>query len=226
MATEHAFPLYLDYETIRGVNKTIRALAPPARGTPPRPDSAPHCSWKPPPRASGRPHGHCRHRSARPDHPQFRTLHFIPGASGSQPLATADFLGSPALHLKLVDQLVRRGMLARVDASDDRRRMTLRNTAKGDALTQKCPGAGAPTSGRPAQPPGSAELAALHNTLGFCRIASHPTRDQRRYKTRRGNGKEPSLREPRGVMTKLFPHAARHFNRTLVRFYEVFLSSF
>jgi DNA-binding MarR family transcriptional regulator len=67
--------------------------------------------------------------------PQFRALHFIQLHAGASLSQTAEFLGLtlPSTS-KLVDQLVKRGMLARNDHAQDRRRMTLRITPKGDAL--------------------------------------------------------------------------------------------
>src|SRR4051812_42433994 len=61
--------------------------------------------------------------------PQFRALHFIEMHAGASLSATAEFLGLtlPSTS-KLVDQLVRRGMLVRDDDLEDRRRMMLRIT--------------------------------------------------------------------------------------------------
>jgi DNA-binding MarR family transcriptional regulator len=100
--------------------------------------------------------------------PQFRALHFIQDHPGANLSATADFLGLtlPSTS-KLVDQLVRRGMLARVDASDDRRRMNLRITAKGDALINSAHSLVRQHLAGMLNRLGSAELAALHNTLGL-----------------------------------------------------------
>jgi DNA-binding MarR family transcriptional regulator len=107
--------------------------------------------------------------------PQFRALHFIqdhPGASLSE---TADFIGLtlPSTS-KLVDQLVRRGVLARVDASDDRRRMILRITAKGDALLGSAQSLVRQHLAGMLKRLSSAELAALHNTLGLLRESFPP----------------------------------------------------
>ena len=81
--------------------------------------------------------------------PQFRALHFVQDHTGASLSATAEFLGLtlPSTS-KLIDQLVKRQMLARDDASDDRRRMTLRLTPKGDALLQERPGFRPPPSRR------------------------------------------------------------------------------
>ena len=67
--------------------------------------------------------------------PQFRTLHFVSAHAGANLSATAEFLGLtlPSTS-KLVDQLVRQGILMRGDDATDRRRMILRLTPKGDAL--------------------------------------------------------------------------------------------
>ena len=136
--------------------------------------------------------------------PQFRTLHFIQEHPGASLSATADFLGLtlPSTS-KLVDQLVRRGMLARVDASDDRRRMTLRNTAKGDALLKNAQALVRQHLAGLLNRLGSAELAALHNTLGLLQDSFPSHKGSAALQDPAGgNGKEPSLREPRGVMTK------------------------
>jgi DNA-binding MarR family transcriptional regulator len=108
--------------------------------------------------------------------PQFRALHFIQDHPGVSLSETAEFLGLtlPSTS-KLVDQLVRRAMLIRVDASDDRRRVILRITAKGDALLESAESlvrrhlAGMLNRLTPA------ELAALHSTLGLLQdsIPSH-----------------------------------------------------
>ena len=67
--------------------------------------------------------------------PQFRTLLFLQGHVGTSLSITAEFLGLtlPSTS-KLVDQLVRRGLVDRFDAEEDRRRMNLRITSAGDAL--------------------------------------------------------------------------------------------
>jgi DNA-binding MarR family transcriptional regulator len=100
--------------------------------------------------------------------PQFRALHFIQDHPGVSLSTTADFLGLtlPSTS-KLVDQLVRRGMLVRVDASDDRRRMILRITAKGDALLISAQSLVRQHLAGMLNRLTSAELAALHNTLGL-----------------------------------------------------------
>ena len=100
--------------------------------------------------------------------PQFRTLHFVHTHAGPSLSATAEFLGlTLPSSSKLVDQLVRRGLLARDDDAADRRRMTLRLTNKGDALLQ-----GAMASLRrhlagTLSRFGAEELTALHRALGL-----------------------------------------------------------
>jgi DNA-binding MarR family transcriptional regulator len=73
--------------------------------------------------------------------PQFRTLLFLQGHSDASLSATAEFLGLtlPSTS-KLVDQLVRRSLVERGDAKDDRRRMQLRLTEPGDALLKSAQG--------------------------------------------------------------------------------------
>lgn len=98
--------------------------------------------------------------------PQFRALQFIEMHAGASLSLTAEFLGLtlPSTS-KLVDQLVRRGMLARDDDRDDRRRMTLRITEKGDALLKSAQqSVRAHLTGLLNQL-GRSELASLHNTL-------------------------------------------------------------
>jgi DNA-binding MarR family transcriptional regulator len=67
--------------------------------------------------------------------PQFRSLLYVHRHVGASLSETADFLGLtlPSAS-KLVDQLVKRGLLVRQHDPADRRRMTLRLTATGDAL--------------------------------------------------------------------------------------------
>jgi DNA-binding MarR family transcriptional regulator len=67
--------------------------------------------------------------------PQFRTLMFVDQHAGASLSTAAEFLGlSLPSASKLVDGLVKRGMLMRQSDRKDRRRMTLRLTRKGDAL--------------------------------------------------------------------------------------------
>jgi DNA-binding MarR family transcriptional regulator len=144
--------------------------------------------------------------------PQVRARHFIQDHPGASLSATADFLGLtlPSTS-KLVDQLVRRGMLARVDAPDDRRRMTLRNTLKGDALLKNAQALVRQHLAGMLNRLGTVELAALHSTLGLLqeRFPSHriPPATQEPVG---GNGKEAPAREPRVPAAKPFPvrHAA------------------
>jgi DNA-binding MarR family transcriptional regulator len=100
--------------------------------------------------------------------PQFRALHFVQEHSGASLSATAEFLGLtlPSTS-KLVDQLVRRGMLVRDDASDDRRRMNLRITSKGDALLKSAKASVRQSLAGMLSRLGESELAALHATLGL-----------------------------------------------------------
>jgi DNA-binding MarR family transcriptional regulator len=143
--------------------------------------------------------------------PQFRALHFIQEHPGASLSATADFLGLtlPSTS-KLVDQLVRRGMLARVDASDDRRRMILRNTAKGDALLKNAQTLVRQHLTGLLNRLGSAELAALHNTLGILQESFPSHRGPAaNHEPPGGNGKEPAVREPRGTAIKTISASAR-----------------
>ena len=67
--------------------------------------------------------------------PQFRTLIFVHQHAGASLSEAAEFLGlSLPSASKLVDGLVKRSILVRQSATEDRRRMTLRLTRKGDAL--------------------------------------------------------------------------------------------
>jgi DNA-binding MarR family transcriptional regulator len=130
--------------------------------------------------------------------PQFRTLHFVQEHPGTSLSATADFLGLtlPSVS-KLVDHLVRRGMLARVDALDDRRRMILRITAKGDALLRSALSLIHRHLAGMLQRLGAAELAALHNTLGLLQ-QSFPSVGQA-LMPQNGGGKEKIACRARGV---------------------------
>ena len=104
--------------------------------------------------------------------PQFRTLNFVSTHDGPNLSATAEFLGLtlPSTS-KLVDQLVRRGILARGDDAADRRRMMLRLTSRGEELLKS---ARAAVSGEFAgmlanSPP--EELSALRNALDALQIS-------------------------------------------------------
>jgi len=67
--------------------------------------------------------------------PQFRALIFVHQHTGASLSEAAEFLGlSLPSASKLVDGLVKRSILVRQSAPEDRRRMTLRLTRKGDAL--------------------------------------------------------------------------------------------
>jgi DNA-binding MarR family transcriptional regulator len=98
--------------------------------------------------------------------PQFRTLQFVAMHSGASLSATAEFLGLtlPSTS-KLVDQLVRRTMLRRDDAQDDRRRMMLRITDRGDALLKNAQEAVCVHLTGLLNQLGRTELVSLHNTL-------------------------------------------------------------
>ena len=106
--------------------------------------------------------------------PQFRALQFVEKNTGANLSATADFLGLtlPSTS-KLMDQLVRRGMVARDDAADDRRHMTLRMTAKGDALLKSALASVRRHLAQMLGGLGSAELAALSDALGMLRESFH-----------------------------------------------------
>jgi DNA-binding MarR family transcriptional regulator len=145
--------------------------------------------------------------------PQFRALHFIQDHPGASLSATADFLGLtlPSTS-KLVDQLVRRGMLARVDAPDDRRRMTLRITAKGDALLKNAQALVRQHLAGMLNRLGSAELAALHGTLGLLQESFPSHRGSApSQEPGGGNGGEPAARPPRGAVSRTPPARSATF---------------
>jgi DNA-binding MarR family transcriptional regulator len=98
--------------------------------------------------------------------PQFRALHFIAMHEGASLSVTAEFLGLtlPSTS-KLIDQLVRRAMLARDDDRDDRRRMTLRITPKGDVLLKSAQASVRAHLTGLLNRLGRSELATLHHTL-------------------------------------------------------------
>ncbi|HVX86338.1 MAG TPA: MarR family transcriptional regulator [Phycisphaerae bacterium] len=69
---------------------------------------------------------------------QFRALMFIHRRDGANLSAAAEFLGLRlASTSKLVDHLVNRRLLTRASDPQDRRRMVLRLTARGEALLQE-----------------------------------------------------------------------------------------
>src|SRR6187399_3065383 len=100
--------------------------------------------------------------------PQFRALNFVQTHEGPNLSATAEFLGLtlPSTS-KLIDQLVRRGILARDDDAKDRRRMTLRLTARGDALLKSARAVASEQFARSLDRAAPAELAALRKALGL-----------------------------------------------------------
>jgi DNA-binding MarR family transcriptional regulator len=134
--------------------------------------------------------------------PQFRTLHYIKEHPGASLSATADFLGLtlPSVS-KLVDQLVRRGMLGRIDASDDRRRMILRITPKGDALLASAESLVCRHLAGMLERLGAPELAALHNALGLL-LESFPSHGP---ENGRDKGEKSPPREVRLASAKTQP---------------------
>jgi DNA-binding MarR family transcriptional regulator len=102
--------------------------------------------------------------------PQFRALQFVAMHSGASLSATAEFLGLtlPSTS-KLVDQLVKRTMLRRADAQDDRRRIMLRITERGDALLKNAQEAVCAHLAGLLHQLGHLELASLQNTLVLLR---------------------------------------------------------
>jgi DNA-binding MarR family transcriptional regulator len=127
--------------------------------------------------------------------PQFRALHFVQDHSGASLSATAEFLGLtlPSTS-KLIDQLVRRGMLARGDASEDRRRMNLRITDKGDALLKSAQASVRRHLAGMLNRLGAAELAALHATLGLLQESFPSVRGPAAHDASGGNGEVPSAK--------------------------------
>jgi len=97
---------------------------------------------------------------------QFRTLHFIESHAGDSLSATADFLGLtlPSTS-KLVEQLVRRGVLTREHHATDRRRMTLKLTGKGEQLLRKARAVAGEQLAATLEKFPATELAGLRNVL-------------------------------------------------------------
>jgi DNA-binding MarR family transcriptional regulator len=131
--------------------------------------------------------------------PQFRTLHFVHEHADVNLSATAEFVGLtlPSTS-KLVDQLVRRGMLARDDASDDRRRMNLRITDEGNALLKSAQESVKRHLAGMLGRFGSQELESLHATLELLR-GSFPAQSGAvaAQSAAGGNDKEIFMRDPR-----------------------------
>jgi DNA-binding MarR family transcriptional regulator len=127
--------------------------------------------------------------------PQFRALHFVQDHVGASLSATAEFVGLtlPSTS-KLIDQLVRRGMLVRDDASDDRRRMNLRITTKGDALLQSAQDSVRQHLAGMLNRLGPANLSALHATLGLLQESFPSHRNPAAQNGSGGNGEEPAAR--------------------------------
>lgn len=105
--------------------------------------------------------------------PQFRALNFVQTHEGPNLSATAEFLGLtlPSTS-KLIDQLVRRGILARDDDAADRRRMTLKLTTRGDALLKSARTAASQHFATCLDHAAPAELAALRNALRLLQESS------------------------------------------------------
>ena len=69
--------------------------------------------------------------------PQFRTLAFVNRNEGSSLLEVANHVGlTPPSMSKLVDGLIARGLMARKDDPDDRRRVRLTVTNRGLAILE------------------------------------------------------------------------------------------
>jgi DNA-binding MarR family transcriptional regulator len=67
--------------------------------------------------------------------PQFRTLAFVDRNKGSSLYEVADHIGlTPSSASTLVDGLIKRGMMAREEHPDDRRRVRLTVTRRGQAI--------------------------------------------------------------------------------------------
>jgi DNA-binding MarR family transcriptional regulator len=70
--------------------------------------------------------------------PEFRAMLFLQRAPGAAVYQAAEHLGlTPPTVSKMIDGLVERGLAQRVSAIEDRRRVELRLTAKGDSLVDK-----------------------------------------------------------------------------------------
>ncbi len=78
-----------------------------------------------------------KHRSADLSVPQFRALAFIGRHPGTSLSAVAEYIGLtlPSIS-KMIDRLKARGLVARRDAPDDRRRICLELTPLGQATWQ------------------------------------------------------------------------------------------
>ena len=124
--------------------------------------------------------------------PQYRALKFVQDHEGASLSATAEFLDLtlPSTS-KLVDQLVRRSMLVRDDASDDRRRMNLRITAKGDALLKNAEATVRRHLAGMLTRLGTAELGSLYATLGILQESFPSYRLTAAQNSSGGNAKEP-----------------------------------
>jgi MarR family transcriptional regulator for hemolysin len=69
--------------------------------------------------------------------PQFRVLGFVNRNEGSSLWEVANHVGlTPPSMSKLVDGLIARGLMARKDDPDDRRRVRLNVTARGQAILE------------------------------------------------------------------------------------------
>ena len=97
---------------------------------------------------------------------QFRTLLFVQRHKGASLSEASEFLGLtlPSAS-KLVDQLVKRGFLDRENDPEDRRRMVLRLTARGNALLKDAHTAVRAQLAEVLKGLSGAELDTLHDTL-------------------------------------------------------------
>lgn len=98
--------------------------------------------------------------------PQFRALLFVQRHKGTGLSEASEFLGLtlPSAS-KLVDQLVKRRFLDRENDPEDRRRMVLRLTARGNALLKDAHRAVRAQLAEVLKGLSGAELATLHDTL-------------------------------------------------------------
>jgi DNA-binding MarR family transcriptional regulator len=100
--------------------------------------------------------------------PQFRALLFVQRHRGASLSETSEFLGlTLPSSSKLVDQLVKRRFLDRENDPEDRRRMVLRLTARGNALLKNAHSAVRARLAEILKGLSPAELATLHDTLGL-----------------------------------------------------------
>lgn len=130
--------------------------------------------------------------------PQFRSLAFLSRCPGASLSAVADHLGvTPPTASALVERLVRRGLVMRAVAPDERRRVELRLTPSGHEHLEQARSATRSYLATLLSTLPPAELHALSRGLGILREALKDVAFDRNGGCPDGRA-DPAVRHPRG----------------------------